>query len=386
MTLTEIFFALIRYTILNKPLSEKVKAVLTEKEEVYSSLFSLAKSHDLAHLICEALDKNGLLPKNEIGEKFREQRMLAVFRYEKIRYVFEEICQTLEAEGVNYIPLKGSVIRDWYPEPWWRTSCDIDILVCEADLEKACFCLKNKLGYREDIKGSHDYSFFTNENLHVEIHFDLIENISKFSSVLSKVWETSSVKTGFKYHFLMSDEIFYFYHLAHMAKHIVNGGCGFRSFIDLWILDNIIPHDKTKREEVLRQGGLLTFANAAKKLTSVWLEETEKDELSESLENFLIQGGSYGNLENRITVQHVKKGGKIRYLLSRIWIPFFELKVIYPSLEKHKWLFPFYQVRRWFRVIFKNMKSTTKKRLQTSQSITKEQRSDVAKLLQDLDL
>ena len=44
MTVTEILFALIRYTILKKPLSEKVKTALTEKKELYCSLFSLAKN------------------------------------------------------------------------------------------------------------------------------------------------------------------------------------------------------------------------------------------------------------------------------------------------------------------------------------------------------
>ena len=34
---------------------------------------------------------------------------------------------------IPFLPLKGSVIRQYYPEPWMRTSCDIDILV---DFEK----------------------------------------------------------------------------------------------------------------------------------------------------------------------------------------------------------------------------------------------------------
>ncbi|MBQ5926832.1 MAG: hypothetical protein IIX01_02785, partial [Clostridia bacterium] len=115
-------------------------------------------------------------------------------------------------------------------------------------------------------------------------------------------------------------------------------------------------------------------------------EEAEKNELSERLEDFLLQAGAYGSMENRVAVQQAKKGGKFRYLISLIWLPFPTLKIVYPSLEKRKWLYPFYQVRRWFRILFKGLKSTTKQHIQTSNSITKEQRNDVAQLLKDLEL
>ena len=36
-----------------------------------------------------------------------------------------------------FIPLKGSVVRDLYPERWMRTSADIDLLIRE-DQEKTC--------------------------------------------------------------------------------------------------------------------------------------------------------------------------------------------------------------------------------------------------------
>ena len=386
MTLTELFFALIRCTICEKQLPEKVKTTLQEHEDAYSSLFTLSKSHDLAHLICDSLDKNDLLPENAIGEQFRSQRLNAVFRYEQLRYDFDELCETLESAEIDYMPLKGSVIRQLYPEPWLRTSCDIDVLVHKSALEKTCALLRDKLEYKDDIHDSHDYSFWSNEGVHLELHFDLIEYIPKLIPVLSHAWETSHVKGQTKHCFEMTDEMFYFYHLGHMAKHVVNGGCGIRSFIDLWILDNVVPHDREKRDALLMEGGLLTFANAARKLVAVWFDEQEKDEFSEKFEKYLLHGGSYGNLENRVTVQHVKKGGKFRYYLSLIWLPYDRLKVVYPGLEKRKWLFPFYQIRRWFRILFKGMRTTTKRHLQTSNSITKQQREDVASLLQELEL
>ena len=56
----------------------------------------------------------------------------------------------------------------------------------------------------------------------------------------------------------MTDEMFYFYHIAHMAKHFEEGGCGIRPFIDLWTLDNIKDVDHDKRDELLSRGNLNT--------------------------------------------------------------------------------------------------------------------------------
>ena len=55
----------------------------------------------------------------------------------------------------------------------------------------------------------------------------------------------------------------YFYHIAHMAKHLQQGGCGIRTFIDLWILDNLPTIDTLKRNDLLKSGGLLQFSQSA---------------------------------------------------------------------------------------------------------------------------
>ena len=101
---------------------------LTEEEE--KLLYSLAKKHDMAHLVSYALDQNGIkLTSREAAEKFRKQQMMAIFRYENQNYDLEQVRALLEREGIRFLPLKGAVIRSMYPESWMRTGCDIDILV-----------------------------------------------------------------------------------------------------------------------------------------------------------------------------------------------------------------------------------------------------------------
>ena len=46
-------------------------------------------------------------------------------------------------------------------------------------------------------------------------------------------------------------------------QNILRGGCGIRPFIDLLILDNLQEVDNKKRDNLLKQGNLLKFANAS---------------------------------------------------------------------------------------------------------------------------
>ena len=167
---------------------QKEKIVLPEVSARFLiEVYKLSKAHDVAHLVGDALNKNGVfenfpddIDENEraaiskVKEKFDEQIFTAVYRYENINYELERLKETLEEAEIPFIPLKGSVIRKYYPEPWMRTSCDIDVLVHENDIEKAMSFLVKKSGAACKTKGSHDVGLFLN-SVHIELHYSLIE-------------------------------------------------------------------------------------------------------------------------------------------------------------------------------------------------------------------
>ena len=72
--------------------------------------------------------------------------MTAFYQSQQRKYVLNEIVKCFDAAKILNIPLKGSVICDYYPEPWMRSSCDVDILIKNEDSERAIACL-SKLGY-----------------------------------------------------------------------------------------------------------------------------------------------------------------------------------------------------------------------------------------------
>ena len=68
-----------------------------------------------------------------------------------------------------------------------------------------------------------------------------------------------------------------------------------------------------------------------------------------------------GTNQNRIALQQQKQGGRFRYALSKIFIPYEVIKFHYPILQKHRFLTPVMEVRRWGKLIFcGHLKRTTK--------------------------
>lgn len=346
----KIFMKLIRTALYNDKLSEHEKQMCTI--ERVKQMTDLALRHDLGHMLALALKRNELLM-----ESYLEKYILkASYRYALLNQDYEGICEKLEEFGIQYIPLKGSVLREYYPQPWLRTSCDIDILVRPADVDQAAIFLEQEYGCVLGEKGPHDIGMDTPKKIHVELHHDLVEKreiqIGKAHEVLANVWESTAIREGKKYWRILSDEMFYFYHIAHMAKHFAIGGCGVRPFVDLWILNKEKDINWEKRNELLRQGELHIFANAANKLCRVWFEEEEPDELTLRMEEYVMTGGLYGTDASKFAVHVKTKGGRWRFFMYKVFVPYKELKAHYPILEKHAWLLPIMEVRRWFKLFF----------------------------------
>ncbi len=385
-TVEKVFFALIRFEINGDELCDEMKNLITP--EMLPALFKLSKRHDLAHLIGDALDKNDLLPDGtEAKKRFLQERNMAVYRYEQIQYEFEQICETLEKAKVPFIPLKGSIIRSFYPEPWMRTSCDIDILVDKSNLEQAKAYLVRDLEYQvENVESSHDISLYAPSGVHLELHHSLVEEGSAQSSsdILYGVWE--NVVESHSYQKEMLDEIFYFYHVAHMAKHFEIGGCGVRPFLDSYLLLHHAQYRTEACYRLLRQGRLLTFAKAVEETSNVWFGKKETTSLSREMQDYILYAGMYADTENRAAVQQAKKGGRIQYLWSRIFLPYEQLKLQYPNLEKRKFLLPFYQVKRWFRLLFGKDSKNVSRELKANVYLQSDKKERIAKLLKDLEL
>ena len=288
--------------------------------------------------------------------------MSIVFKVQQISYELLRVCEIFENNEIDHMPLKGSVLRKLYPEAWMRNSCDIDILVRPENLDEAVALLVDNLNCKDIKRTPHDVSMWTENGVHLELHFDLLEKDIKKNGkylrkcsfdCLSQIWESAILQEGKKHHYLMTDSMFYFYHIAHMAKHFENGGCGIKPFIDLWLLDNKMEHSKKERQQALGQGNLIIFYENISDLCSAWFSDGEHTELSRLIDSYIISGGAYGTRQNKVAFGSGKAGNNLNFIKHRIFASSDLLKYYYPKIERRKWLMPFYQVGRWLRIISK---------------------------------
>ena len=381
-TVEKAFFALIRFEINGDELCDEINNLITP--DILSILFKVAKRHDLAHLVGDSLDRNGLLPEGtEAKKRFLQERNMAVYRYEQIQYELEQICEALETAKIPFIPLKGSVIRQYYPEAWMRTSCDIDILIHEENLQQAIDVLQKGIGYRYENTGNHDAHLFAESGVHLELHYKLNPNNESWNVVLNEIW--SHLIDDKAYHGVLTQEMFYFYHIAHMAGHFKVGGCGVRSFLDVFLLRKYLSYNQEILDDLLERGGFTAFNKAICALSEYWFGNGDGTPLIQELNNFILNAGMYGDMENRVAIVKASKKSKFKILLTRLILPYSQMKFKYPRLQKCPILYPFYIVKRCFLLLNKEKRMLALREVdQTINADEKQQK--IAKLMKDLDL
>ena len=79
-------------------------------------------------------------------------------------------------------------------------------------------------------------------------------------------------------------------------------------------------------------------------------------------------------------LERARHGSKLKYMLSRIFLPYDSLKKIYPILNKRRILTPIYEVFRWFTFVFRDSKSRKYGEL----SASKESLDDLSLIIDNL--
>ncbi len=380
-----IMFSLIRSAILGTRLSDAEKEYVCETN--FNEIFSLLKKHDLSHLLLPAVEQNSLYEKIGVqnAEKIKKSAMTAVFRCELFTSELQKFSEIAQNEKIPFMPLKGAVIRDLYNQPWHRMSSDIDILLTEENTDKLSDILTQK-GYEKLDKDSCVISLMSPNKVHFELHHDLMEKdfAPLENEVLKTVWENSQTKNGYCH--TMSNEMFYFYHIAHMAKHFKTGGCGIKPFIDIKILQDKNNLNREKLNEMLKTGGLLKFSESAEKLSKMWFENLTPNDTLEKMQFYILDGGVYGNKQNSTTLLESRKGGKIGYLISKVFIPYNVLKFHYPILKKHPLLTPIMQVARWFKLLFSGRMTKGISSLYKNKKMPQNQKAETREFLKNIGL
>lgn len=379
-----LFLQIIKFVINGTKLSDEIVSKLDDI--TVKQLYALAQKHDLAHFIALAVKNCDLNLDKGLLQQSKIILAGAVYRYEQKQYCLKHIYELFEKNDIDFVPLKGAVIAEYYPEPWMRTSCDIDILIKKEQIAKAIQLLQTNEWVLKEKTVYNDYSLYYKDLVHLELHFNIRETFASLDKVLDKVWDNTEICDGFTHKLKQNNEFVLFHLLAHMSYHFLGGGCGVRSFIDIWLLSKKMEYDKDKLYQLCKAANIERFCDSVFNLIKVWFGEEKYTQTIMNMEKYVLTGGTYGENNQRIAVQQIKTGGKVKNVLNRIFMPYGTLVYKYPSLKDKRYLTPIYQIIRWMDAIKDRRIKTTVKELRINSKLSDETIYQITKLLAEVGL
>jgi len=356
--------------------------------ETAEKLYTLSGKHDLTHVVCFSLLKNGVKIPADLKQKFKRAYLSQTVLSERQSYDLSVIEKALEEEKIPFVFLKGSSLKNLYPYPDLRPTRDIDVLVKKEDFDSAYKKLLKVFDGKEHLKGVYDVSFTTFSGENIELHFSLIREEGEENEIISHVWDYTLPCEGYKKEF--APEFSLVYLMYHAAGHFKAGGCGVKPLLDFYIMSEQKDYDAEKVAELAEKAGLGKFTEYISALSDVWFRgkkaEGQDAEILSYLEEYIMSGGSFGTLKNAVIIGGAIKGGENRYILRRIFLPYKDLCVLFPSLKKCPPLYPFYLVARWFKVLFSGRLKKASKEMRINGSVSKKARASAKKLYDALEL
>lgn len=147
-----------------------------------------------------------------------------------------------------------------------------------------------------------------------------------------------------------------------------------------------MPFDEKVLRDRLRTGNLEKFGDVVFGLLDYWFGDGEPSPVLEATANYIVPAGVYGSIKNRVAVGQIRKGSKMQYFFSRLYLGKEAMKYPYPILEKHGWLLPFCQVHRWYKLLADGKMRRITRELETSGTMEQGYKDSVAALLDELEL
>lgn len=325
----------------------------------------LIRSQSLLPLAYQGAYNCGISPKTELMQQYQKQYYRTLIRSEKQMRTVQQIYAAFEENGIDYMPLKGCVMKSLYPQPEMRVMSDADILI-RLDQYERIIPIMQALGFTGGAEGNHDFSW-KKEELHTELHkLLLVPRGRTFYDYHADGWDLAIHQEGHRYGMGPEDNFIYLF--THMTKHYQYSGIGCRQFVDLFVFSRSHPQmDRSYIENVMEHNGLLEFYRNVCRLLECWFADGSEDEKVELMTQYILSGGNWGSYETFLRAKQLKtrgesqRGTKTKALGMVLFLPLEEMCFRYPVLKRIPWLLPVFWVYRWLCLLVKKPRTVLNK-------------------------
>jgi len=271
---------------------------------------------------------------------------------------YRQISQRMEAAGIWHMLLKGGVLRHDYPKPVMREMADYDLLFDGARAADVRAIMED-LGFTTVRFGSGNHDVYHKlPILSFEMHHALFgpQHAQKLYEYYKDIGSRLISDDGLHRRFTTDD--FYVYMVAHEYKHYAGNGTGLRSFLDVYVFLHAHADELDMRyvRAETEKLGIAAFERASRSLAMHLFgggQLTAEDlDMLEYVTHSTVFGTYQHHLENE-----VRKKGRLRYFLSRLYLTRDEIQLGYPFFYRHRILLPIFPIYRLVNALI-NRRST----------------------------
>lgn len=291
-----------------KYLIELIRSVLEERkpqpkpEQIsMKCLFLTAKKHNLACMAYDAAKQIAGEEDKEVMEAWQNYNRTCMIMSAVQGKEGERLLERFSDNQVRVLPLKGWIMRRFYPKPEYRQMTDLDFLIDEENRKAVKQIMTDQERYQfQHIENENTVDSYQKDPwMHVEIHNDMISyNKERYENI----WERCEQKNAV---YSMNWDDYYMFMLDHLEKHFTLAGCGIRFLLDVYIFlqakGKELHRDKLKKE--FRKRNQEAFFKQVEETANAWFGEAYHVGDTE-LEKVILLSGTFGTNLYIKEVQH----------------------------------------------------------------------------------
>lgn len=327
----------------------------------WQKLMHLAHIHSVIGILGHMSMKYPICLDEQVKPCLRRLCLNTIGLYTQRKALAQTMVQELDRAGIDYILMKGYVVRELYPVPELRTFNDIDIVIRPEDRKRSHELMLSR-GYQVHTDWEPVFSYFKEQELY-EIHTDIMEiDVSEkadYRGYFGNMWRYAQPIGEHSYCF--TPEFHFLYLLTHIAKHVHGSGAGVRMYLDVaaFVRRYDAEADWVWIAEQLRELKLFQFAAVVLTAVEAWFgiaspmrHEKVSEVIMESFRDFTLEAGVFGhhNREDAMAgLKHTNQeesAPRLRQLLRRTFPAAKTIQTRYTYLQEKPWLLPVAWVHR----------------------------------------
>ena len=283
-------------------------------------------------------------------------------------YEIEWLLDEMEASGIDCLPMKGWIMRNYYPDPLMRSMTDLDVLVRDMDSRKMQQWMEAHGYHPNHIEQEVHDTYIKPPYMYIELHCRLMgedwlkrRHTTWREERLASLWQKTYRLEGKSHLYRFSDEDFLVHHLLHFYKHFTGPGVGLRPLADLYLFlqKNKQTLGQEYLEKQLEELHIAAFSEQMERLASACFEGRELDEKAWLVLDYLTHTGIYGDHTTFLVTRWFWDQGKTAAqsrrdtFWNRCFLPLSVMERRYPHLQGAPWLLPVYWILRIARIVFR---------------------------------